>query len=410
MLSNFSGRTVSDSYGLEQGGIHLPRYPHFDCSRAGRGGYFYARSERYLNCQSSRFVLVGGELITLIDKSAIDPTRDLDGWWNGYYREHFGNQRGDVIKVSRRQDICRYVADHPETPVVAPHPYDHAGVPSRNFYLGDPSLIVRLNDKGRMDELSSHTIPFSLYSAQAFARDEWKPEWRLPFVVKLTEPSGGGDGVAICLTDADVQTAKRRFAGRMVKIEHYIDNPANNYNINLQVSEAGHIRFIGGSLQQVSSEGKYSGNFIDLGWRPSEALEQVCLEIANNAWRAGWHGVCGLDILEDRDGKLYFMDPNFRLNGSTPFYFLREYFGTHYQRPMLETGYFNFPGEPTAFLDAFKSEIEKKILAPIGLYYDPDHDGKTRIYAAIAAENDPDEIRYRKRQLAEKQLLPGIDL
>lgn len=410
MLLNFSGRTVSDSYGLEQGGIHLPRYPHFDRSRQRRGGYFYARSQRYLNCQSARFVLVGGELITLIDESAIDPTRDLDGWWSGYYREHFGEQQGEIIKFSQREEMCRYIAEHPRTPVVAPHPYDEVGVPSRCFYLDDPSLILRLNDKGRMNELSSRTIPYCLYSAEAFARDEWKPEWRLPFVVKLTEPSGGGDGVAICLTEADIERAKQRFAGRMVKIEHYIDNPANNYNINLRVDKTGQARFIGGSLQQVSSEGKYAGNFIDLGWRPSADLEDLCIEIANNAWQAGWHGVCGLDILENSDGELYFMDPNFRLNGSTPFYLLRDYFGTHYQQPILETGYFHYRGDPVAFLDAFKTEIERKILAPIGLYFDPKHDGKTRVYAAIAAEGDFDEIRYRKRQLAEKQLLPGIDL
>ncbi len=408
MLSMFTGNTVSDSYGLHNGGIHLPRYPHFrHNSRHFSSTYYYRRSERYLDCQSARFVLVGGELITLIGSCAIDPALDLGSWWRGYFHEHFNHQRGEVIKFTRREELHNFLRDHPDSRIVAPHPY---GGTANNFYLRDPAILVRLNDKGRMRELSSHTIPYDTYTPNAFARDDWKNHWRLPFVVKLTEPSGGGDGVIICLTDADITLAKRRFAGRKIKIEQYIDNPANNYNINLHVSQSGEISFIGGSLQHVSAEGKYTGNYIDLNWQPPQALETLCTEVAHNAWRTGWHGVCGLDILEDRDATLYFMDPNFRLNGSTPFYFLREYFATHYRQALLETGYYTWPGEPETFLDTFKTEIERKMLAPIGLYFDPQHDGHTRIYAAIAAEGDHEHIAFLKRKMAEKQLRPGINL
>ncbi len=408
----FSGRTIADAYPSAAGGFHLPRYPCYrpDESVAGDFGYFYLRSTRYLSCQAARFLLVGGSLTTLVDTQAVDLTSDLPGYWNGFYREHFAGQAGEVVKY---QGHCGYrdpLLAAPHRRIVAPHPFDSAYIPADRYYLDQPGLIVQLNDKGRMHELSSRVAPFRCYEPEAFRAGAWRARWRLPFVVKVTGASGGGDGVLICHSEAQVGEAQRRFEGRRVKVERYLAEPRNNYNVQLAVAPSGEIRFLGGSAQRLEGQTRYGGNLIDLDWQPAPELRRVGLEIARTAWGLGWHGLCGLDLIETRDGEICFIDPNFRVNGSTPFFFLRDYLATHHRRPQLLTGYFCYAGRPEELFQRFSREIERKILAPVGAYYDPSEDGITRIYAALVSDGDAGRLPALQHLFEKKSLVPGIGL
>jgi hypothetical protein len=411
MLERYTGFTVSEAYAVGHKGIHMPRYPYYaDYDQPGNCHYYYRRSTQYLTCQTARFLLIGGETTTLVKAGVVDPSRDLNDWWHGFFREHFGTQMGKVVQYRGGHTYLEYLGNHPESRLVVPHPYPPDQIASDHYYLENPELIVRLNDKGRMDEISSHCIPYKVYDAATFAGQSWRDEWQLPCVIKLAAPSGGGDGVAICHTEQDLLSAQARFVGHRVKIEAFIGGYEDNYNINLHVARDGTIRFIGGSSQRVSASARYEGNYIDSGWYPEPELEDICIEIASNAWQSGWFGVCGLDVIKAADGKLYFIDPNFRLNGSTPFHMIRPYFLSHFQRPNLETGYFCYPGNPVAFLDAFRPEIEKKILVPVGLYHDPGYDQNTRVYLAQVTENDVEAHLTLRNGLAQRGLLPGIQL
>lgn len=411
MLERYTGCTVSDAYATGAHGIHMPRYPYYaDYDQPGNCHYYYRRSREYLACQTARFLLIGGEVTTLVKEGVIDPGSELNAWWHGFFREHFGGQMGEVAKYAGGYTYLEYLGNHPEAKLVVPHPYPPGQIGRDHYYLENPDVIVHLNDKGQMADISSHCIPYRVYDAATFAGHGWREAWELPFVIKLAAPSGGGDGVAICHTDEDVAAAQIRFGGHRVKVEAFIGGYENNYNINLHVDRGGSIRFIGGSSQRVSAAARYEGNYIDLGWYPEPELEALCVEIIHNAWQLGWFGVCGLDVIQAADGKLYFIDPNFRLNGSTPFHFIRNHFLTHFQRPHLETGYFCFPGDPLAFLDEFRPEIEKKILAPVGLYHDPRYDQKTRVYLAQTTENDADAHASLRAGLMQRGLLPGIHL
>ncbi|MGF1547992.1 MAG: hypothetical protein ACFCUG_11775 [Thiotrichales bacterium] len=412
MLQPFVGRTVADVYQLSAAAMHLPRYPQYrvDETVSARYRYYYNRSARYCSCQSARFVLFGGTVSTLVEDGVYDPTHDLSSWWNGYYREQFGAQVGEVIKYSGAQGYRAYLSANPEPRVITPHPYDDTHIPRERFYLSAPDVVARLNDKGEMRALSRRAVPYQVYDAASFAADHWRDEWELPFVVKLTTPSGGGDGVCICRDLNDVAAAKLRFAGQTVKLERYLDNIRRNINVNLCVTPTGAVSLIGGSLQRVESDARYAGNLIDLAWQPEDAVREICVEIADNAAQMGWHGVCGLDLIETDDGDYHFIDPNFRLNGSTPFYLMRDYFATHFATPLLSTGYYTYAGDPVTFLDEFRSEIEAKRLAPIGIYYDPCEDDLTRVYAAVTSDGDLDEYAAFEATLSAKRLRAGIYL
>ncbi|UJS25972.1 hypothetical protein [Thiothrix winogradskyi] len=411
MLERYTGCTVSEAYATGSNGIHMPRYPYYAAyDLPGECHYYYRRSVQYLTCQTARFLLIGGEATTLVKDGVVDFSQDLTPWWHGFFQEHFGKQMGEIVRYAGGHSYLEYLGNHPQSKLVVPHPYPADQIASDHYYLENPELIVQLNDKGRMADISSHCIPYEVYDAATFAGKTWREHWELPFVIKLAAPSGGGDGVAICQTEADVQAAQERFGGHRVKVEHFIGGYLANYNLNLHVDRDGTIRFIGGSEQRISASARYEGNFIDLCWHPSPELEAIAVEIARNAAHLGWFGVCGLDVIKAADGKLYFIDPNFRLNGSTPFHFIREHFLTHFQRPNLETGYFCYLGNPLAFLETFRPEIEKKILMPVGLYYDPSYDQKTRVYLAQVTENDVDAHVSLRDTLAQRGLLPGIHL
>ena len=406
----FQGETVSDAYHLNCEVIHLPRYPVYRCGAelANDFPYFYKRSEVYLNCQASRFTLVGGQTLTLIERGVLDPLRDLSSYWNGFYWEHFANQVGFVIQYDNADGYRDFIEQHPDYRVITAHPFDSNHIPSFRFYLENPALVVRLNNKGRIHELSNYAIPSRIYTPEQFCQEIWRDEWTFPLVVKLTEPSGGGDGVVICKDHASIDYAKRLFAGRKIKIEPYIEDIKNNYNISLNVAPNGQITFVGGSIQKINGAGKYRGNYIDLNWKPNEVIWNICTEIADKAYVLGWYGICGLDIIETESGEFFFIDPNFRLNGSTPFYLMRRYFDTHFKTPILETGYFHFAGMPVEFLNQFYREIQSKMLFPIGFYYPDCGERITRIYAALVTNGDLDKYTVLKKNLVDKHLVPGL--
>jgi hypothetical protein len=403
--------SLSALFDLRRPALHLPRYPlyHPDEPLAGDYGYFFLRGERYLSCQAARFLLLGGNFITLADECAVDLTADLSAYWNGYYREHFGGQTGPVSRYAGPTGYRERVAERPELAVVSPHPFDSAHVPAHRYYLDDPDLTVRLNSKGCLRALTARVPRHEALSAAAFTQGRWRERWPLPFVVKLAAPSGGGDGVVLCRDEHDCRTARDRFAGHAVKIEQYLQEVRNNYNVQIQITRHGRLHYIGGSVQRVQC-GAYAGNCIDLQWVPPAPVAAVCDQAARAAAALGWHGVCGLDLIEDGAGEVWLIDPNFRLNGSTPFFLLGDYLTDRHRRPQLDTGYFCYPGTPVALFDRFRREIERGALVPVGAHYDPRADGLTRLYAAVVSDGDRQAQAGLLRALAAKQLRSGIGL
>jgi hypothetical protein len=402
---------LSDLFALPGPALHLPRYPLYRPGekRAGDFAYFFRRGERYLSCQAARFLLLGGSFITLAEQAAVDLASDVSSYWSGFYRDRFAGQIGEVLRYTGPTGYRHRVAEHPGMKVVSPHPFDSSQIPAERYYLDDPALAVRLNDKGRLHELTERVPRHERLSPEVFARGQWRGRWPLPFVVKLTQPSGGGDGVVLCRDENDYREARYRFIGRPVKVEQYLQDVRNNYNVQLQITPEGRLAYIGGSVQRVLC-GTYAGNRIDPEWVPPAPVAAVCDQAARAAAALGWHGVCGLDLIEDGAGEVWLIDPNFRLNGSTPFFLLGDYLSARHRRPQLTTGYFCYPGAPAELFDRFRREIHRCALVPVGAHYDYREDGITRLYAAVASDGDPEAHAGLLRAFAAKQLISGIGL
>jgi hypothetical protein len=215
--------------------------------------------------------------------------------------------------------------------------------------------------------------------------------------------------VVLCHRERYVKLARRRFAGRQVKVERLVEAIRQNFNVQLRVTQSGGIEYISGSIQQVDS-GRYFGNSIDPDWLPPPTVADVCDQAARAAAALGWQGVCGLDLIEEEGGEVWLIDPNFRLNGTTPFFLLGDYLAHWHRSAQLLTGYFCYPGAPAELFDRLSREIHRRELVVIGVHYEPGGDGVTRIYAAAVSDGDPEAQAALLRIFAAKGFCAGIGL
>ena len=96
-----------------------------------------------------------------------------------------------MLPKSGHYGFIDIVAARPDFTVISPHLYDSAFVPAKQYYLDDPTAVVDVSSKGKISKISSHALPYETFSPEDFASDEWKGRCDLPFVIKITQPSGG---------------------------------------------------------------------------------------------------------------------------------------------------------------------------------------------------------------------------
>lgn len=204
---------------------------------------------------------------------------------------------------------------------VMAQPYMNGGLNSR--YLIPSEIAISMNDKIDRDlYIPEKYLPerYQFFENGAeFVKDQTIPP--LPCVVKVSS-SSAGDGVKICHTREDFEKAKKEFAHLSVKIltEKYIDSI---YNLGLQfgISADGKlIEIIGHNEQLIDADGGYLGGLIN----PSndipvlEKIKRILYEeIFPNVQKLKWFGVGGIDILVDKRGNPYIIDPNFRMTAAT---------------------------------------------------------------------------------------------
>lgn len=211
---------------------------------------------------------------------------------------------------------------------VMAQPYINGGLKDR--YLIDPELSISLNDKiNRSLYISNKYLPeqYQIFpNGQEFAEDKTIPP--LPCVVKVSS-SSAGDGVRMCFTKEEFEKAKKEFADLKVKIfsEKYIESVLN-LGIQFGITpDGGKIEIIGNNEQFIDAQGSYIGGVISPG-KKIPALEKIYKvlleEILPKVYKLGWFGVGGIDVLVDKKGGIFFIDPNFRMTAATSYIFLNK--------------------------------------------------------------------------------------
>jgi hypothetical protein len=204
-----------------------------------------------------------------------------------------------------------FALSHPHLPGEIP---DHAYAVAR-------ALLCYLNNKRNLDELvparhrpAARVLPRSEVTAdhEVFSA--------LPVVVKgaVDEPTGGGTAVRICTGSGDVAIALADLAAcPELVVERFHPHP-KSFNLQLSISSAGEVHYLGLSEQVVTSAGRYRGNWLGADLAAPEGAADLAGDIARAASARGYFGILGLDVAEDGAGAPIVFDLNFRLNGSTP--------------------------------------------------------------------------------------------
>ncbi len=195
-----------------------------------------------------------------------------------------------------------------------------------HLYQFDPQKTIHLNDKmNRPDYIPAQYLPETyckFENGKKFAEYVW--EVPFPSVVKVCS-SSAGDGVRICYSEKDVETAKQDFlhVESTIFLEQFIV-PKHNLCIQFGIPADPNqgIDIIGHNEQLIGSNGQFLGGVVDTTHFIPEVKEiyQVLQDIILPKVREmGWYGVGGLDVLITEDGAYYFIDSNFRMTATFAF-------------------------------------------------------------------------------------------
>ncbi len=126
--------------------------------------------------------------------------------------------------------------------------------------------------------------------------------------------------------------------------------------------------------------------------------------IAQYAYQQGYFGFIGFDVLEDRDGQLYVIDANFRVNGSTPLCLQRHTLLALGKTVAKYSTDYCMDGTLDSILVTLKKELDRKDLIILSALEKVKY-GKiyTEIYGIVTGETLQD-MQQIERQLQSKGL------
>ena len=109
---------------------------------------------------------------------------------------------------------------------------------------------------------------------------------------------------------------------------------SRNWGLQLYVGPDARAHLLAVTEQRVDALGIYSGGRFGLVAPPPQELIDECVAITQRAADAGYRGVCSVDCVQTRDGRLVVLDLNFRItSGSIPLLALESVHSERLDRP-----------------------------------------------------------------------------
>ena len=281
------------------------------------------------------------------------------------------------------------------------HPEDE--VPAHAAYPA-PALVRRFNDKGEMDTL---VRPDLLPPRRTIPTSELAPALDLlaagrPIVLKAAtgRPSGGGHGVWICHSFAEVDIARKALAvEERVVVEEHLDLAAT-VCVHGVVFPDGSSTLLG-AAEEIVHRGRWLGNWHDAqGDQIPEPMLDVVRDIVANAASQGYRGITGVDLARLGNGTWLVLDLNFRVNGSTPGAWLRTAIAATRGASVLRGRSWRCPGGFDLLTRIVRGAVRRGTLIPLG-FYDPDAaamGGVARV-GGLLLGNSREEIEEQDRRM-----------
>ncbi|MBD1918930.1 MULTISPECIES: ATP-grasp domain-containing protein [Cyanophyceae] len=289
----------------------------------------------------------------------ISPPRNL---LMQYWQEHFGFRDQQLEMM----DCSTYLDDFNQSnhlsQAITLFPFDRL-LPEKHAV--NPDTHYRLLSKATLAKLGVLCPIYQTYDLKRVDLNQIQLPSEYPYLIK-TSHGLSGEGTYIIRSSSDLNYCLEELRKYMrinlletIIVSEFVKHEVGNYCVQFYVNKAGKITLIGVTQQLVSPEGNYLGGLVDYTDDLSKFLQMI-LAVGQYAYQQGYFGIIGFDVLEDRDGKLYAIDANFRINGSTPLCLQRHLLLKHDKAIAKYSSDYRMEGTLDSILLTLKSELERK--------------------------------------------------
>ncbi len=322
-----------------------------------------------------------------------------------YWREHFGFSHTNMEML----DCSTYLDDLSQSAhfdkLITLFPFDSL---KPEKHAVNPDTHYRLLSKVTLAELGVQCPKYSSYNLHAKNLEDIDlPQF--PYLIK-TSHGLSGEGTYIIKSASELNYCLEELRKYLdiklldtIVVSQFVKNEVQNYCVQFYLSKAGEITFIGTTSQLVTESGNYLGGLIHYSDDMSKFFGMIAA-IGHYAHEQGYFGVIGFDVLEDKDGELYMIDANFRVNGSTPLCLQRHTLLGLGKEVAKYSSDYHMSGTLDSILVTLKSELERKDFIILSALEKVKY-GKisTEIYGIVAGETI-EEMQRIEQKLENKGL------
>jgi hypothetical protein len=324
-----------------------------------------------------------------------------------YWREHFGFSYTNMEGMQRSIYLDYLNQSDRFDKVITLFPFD--GLQPEKHAV-DPDVHYHLLSKATLADLGVQCPKYETYNLHQVNLQSIQLPEQFPYLIK-TSHGLSGEGTYIIRDDSDLNYCLEELRKYLdiklldtIIVSEFVKNAIQNYCVQFYVSHTGEITLIGTTAQLVTSEGTYLGGLIHYRETDMSKFYEMIAAIGQHAHQQGYFGVIGFDVLEDKDGALYVIDANFRVNGSTPLCLQRHtLLGLGKEVAKYSTDY-RMDGALDSILVRLKPELDRKDLMILSALEKVKY-GKiyTEIYGIVAGETI-EEMQQIEQNLQNKGL------
>lgn len=330
------------------------------------------------------------------------PSKLLRQYWQAYF--NFAETRIEEM------DCSTYLEDLSQSQhidrVITLFPFDHL---ASEKHAVNSDTHYHLLSKATLAELGVNCPKYQSYSFKQVSLDQIPLPEQFPYLIK-TSHGLSGEGTYIIRNASDLNYCLEELNKYLrihlldtIIVSAFVKNEVNNYCVQFYVNKQGEISLIGVTQQLVSDEGNYLGGFIDYT-NDLTRFSDLIATVGQYAHKQGYFGVIGFDVLENREGELYAIDANFRVNGSTPLCLQRHQLLKLNKSCAKYSSDYRMEGTLDSILTTLKPQLERKDFLILSALEKVKY-GKiyTEIYGIVTGE-DLKEMQQIEQLLRQKGL------
>lgn len=332
----------------------------------------------------------------------IEPPKLLMNYW----REHLGFSD----TAMEMMDCSTYLDDLSTSDrfdkLITLFPFDHL---KPEKHAVNPDTHYRLLSKVTLADLGVQCPKYESYNLHTKNLEDIQlPQF--PYLIK-TSHGLSGEGTYIIKSASDLNYCLEEIRKYLdiklldtIIVSEFIKNAVQNYCVQFYVNKAGDITLIGTTSQLVTPEGSYLGGLIHYRETDMSLFFEMIAAVGQYAHQQGYFGFIGFDVLEDKDGQLYAIDANFRVNGSTPLCLQRHTLLGQGKEVAKYSSDYRMDGTLDSILVTLKTELERLDFIILSALEKVKY-GKiyTEIYAIVAGETS-DQMQHIEHNLKDKGL------